>query len=45
MYAHVLLPVSGQSCQLESEKDIKWFPVLIIACLDRSVTGASLISE
>ena len=42
MYAPVLLPVSGQSFQLESEKAIKWFLVLILACLNRSVTGAYL---
>ena len=33
MYAPVLIPVSGQSCQLESEKAIKWFLVLILACI------------
>ena len=38
--AHVLLAVSGQSFQLESEKSIKCFLVLILACLKRSVTGA-----
>ena len=44
MYAPVLLPVSGQSCQLESEKAIKWFLVLILACLNRLVTGGSFRS-
>ena len=43
-HAPILLPVSGQSCQLEIEKSIKWFLVLILACLKRSVTGVSFIS-
>ena len=33
--------MSGQSCQLESEKAIKLFLVLRLACLKRSVTGRS----
>ena len=43
-YAPVLIPVSGQSCQLEPEKYIKWLLVLIMDCLKRSVTGASFRS-
>ena len=42
--ASVLLPVSGKSCQLESEEAIKWFLVLILACLKRSFTGTSFKS-
>ena len=42
MYDPVILPVSVKSCQLEPEKSIKWFLVLILACIKRSVTGASL---
>ena len=34
MYAYLLLPVSGQSCQLKPEKSIKLVSVLIPACLN-----------
>ena len=44
MYAPVLLPVSGKSYQLESEKSIKWFLVLRLAGLKISVTSASFRS-
>ena len=43
MYYPILLTVSGKSYQLESEKGINWFLVLILACLNSSDTGASFI--
>ena len=41
--APVLLSVSEQSFQLESEKAINWLSVLILSCLKRSDKGASFI--
>ena len=43
IYAPVLMPVSGKSYQLESEKAIIWFSVLILDCLNRSDNGAPFI--
>ena len=43
-YTPVLVPVFGQSCQLESYNSINWFSVLILSYLNSSDKGASLIS-
>ena len=45
IYAPILLPVSVKYFQLESEKAINWFSVLILSFINRSDTGASFISE
>ena len=39
------MTVSGQSCQLESDKTINWLSVLVLECFDRSDIGANFISE
>ena len=44
MHATILLPVSGQSYQLELEKPINYLSFLTLACLNRLDTGASFIS-
>ena len=43
VYSPILLPVSEQYCQLESEKYINWFLFLILSCLKKSDKGASFI--
>ena len=44
IYDPVLLPVFGKPFQIESEKAINWFSVLILDYLNRSYKVASFIS-
>ena len=43
MYAPVLMPVSKQSCHLESDNINNWLSVLVIACIKNTDIGASYI--